>query len=64
MRTSPTCSSSWLELPRLATEWIFGTDWPCASRNVTALRELGLPADTARAVLSGNAAKTFPGLGV
>ncbi|MCQ4080787.1 amidohydrolase family protein [Streptomyces sp. RB6PN25] len=55
------------DLPRLATKWIFGTDWPGvpgASRNVAALRELGLPADTVRAVLSGNAAKIFPGLGV
>ncbi|MFE2429284.1 amidohydrolase family protein [Streptomyces sp. NPDC059373] len=55
------------DLPRLAEKWIFGTDWPGvpgASRNVAALRDLGLPADTVRAVLSGNAAKIFPGLGV
>ena len=55
------------DLPRLATKWIFGTDWPGvpgASRNVAALRELGLPDDTVRAVLSGNAAKIFPGLDV
>ncbi|MFG2025249.1 amidohydrolase family protein [Streptomyces sp. NPDC048825] len=54
-------------LARLATRCIFGTDWPGvpgASRNIAALRALGLPADTVRAVLSGNAAKVFPGLGV
>jgi predicted TIM-barrel fold metal-dependent hydrolase len=54
-------------LARLATRWIFGTDWPGvpgASRNIAALRALGLPADTVRAVLSGNAAKVFAGLGV
>ncbi|MQA07228.1 MAG: amidohydrolase family protein [Pseudonocardiaceae bacterium] len=55
------------DLPRLATKWIFGTDWPGvpgASRNVAALRDLGLPEETVRAVLSGNAAKVFPGLDV
>ncbi|MGH3449741.1 MAG: amidohydrolase family protein [Haloechinothrix sp.] len=55
------------DFSRLATKFIFGTDWPGvpgASRNVGALRQLGLPADALRDVLSGNAAKVFPGLGV
>ncbi|MEU6355280.1 amidohydrolase family protein [Streptomyces sp. NPDC047072] len=55
------------DLERLAARWIFGTDWPGvpgAARNIAALRSLGLPEDTVRAVLSGNAAKVFPGLGV
>jgi predicted TIM-barrel fold metal-dependent hydrolase len=55
------------DLERLATRWIFGTDWPGVpgtARNVAALRALGLPDDTLRMVLSGNAAKLFPGLGV
>jgi predicted TIM-barrel fold metal-dependent hydrolase len=55
------------DLNRLATKFIFGTDWPGvpgASRNIAALRSLGLPADVLRDVLSGNAAKVFPGLGV
>lgn len=54
-------------LERLATKCIFGTDWPgvpTTSRNVSALRELGLPDGILRSVLSGNAAKIFPGLGV
>ncbi|MFI0352701.1 amidohydrolase family protein [Actinomadura sp. 9N407] len=54
-------------LSRLANRMIFGTDWPGVpgtARNVAALRDLGLPAGTLRAVLSGNAAKIFPGLGV
>jgi predicted TIM-barrel fold metal-dependent hydrolase len=54
-------------LSRLAERWIFGTDWPGvpgASRNVAALGDLGLPEGTLRAVLSGNAAKIFPGLGL
>ena len=55
------------DLPRLAAKWIFGTDWPGVpgtSRNVAALRELGLPEDLLRGVLSANAAKVFPGLDV
>lgn len=55
------------DLVRLASKWIFGTDWPGvpgASRNVSRLRGIGLPEDTIRAVLSGNAAKIFPGLEV
>lgn len=52
---------------RLAGRFVFGTDWPGApgaARNVAALRELGLPDPVLRDVLSGNAAKIFPGLGV
>jgi uncharacterized protein len=55
------------DLTRLATKWIFGTDWPGApgpARNATALGNLGLPADVLRGVLSGNAAKVFPGLAI
>lgn len=55
------------DFPRLAAKFIFGTDWPGvpgASRNVAALRELDIPAEVLRDVLSGNAAKIFPGLGV
>lgn len=55
------------DLNRLATKFIFGTDWPGApgaAHNVAALRALDLPADVLRDVLSGNAAKIFPGLGV
>ncbi|GAA2459612.1 amidohydrolase family protein [Actinomadura vinacea] len=47
---------------RLASRWIFGTDWPGApgaARNVAALRDLGLPPDTLSAVLSGNAVRIF-----
>jgi predicted TIM-barrel fold metal-dependent hydrolase len=50
---------------RLAGKFIFGTDWPGvpgANRNARALSKLGLPADVLRGVLSGNAAKLFPGL--
>jgi predicted TIM-barrel fold metal-dependent hydrolase len=55
------------DLPRLAAKWIFGTDWPGVpgiSRNATALANLNLPPDVLRAVLSGNAAKIFPGLDI
>lgn len=55
------------DLTRLAAKWIFGTDWPGvpgAARNVASLRALDLPRSTVRAILSGNAAKIFPGLGV
>lgn len=55
------------DLPRLAAKWIFGTDWPGvpgAGRNVAALRGLGLSDGLLRGVLSGNAAKVFPGLDV
>jgi uncharacterized protein len=53
------------DLATLATRWIFGTDWPGVpgvARNVHAIARLGLPDDTLRAVLSGNAATVFPGL--
>jgi predicted TIM-barrel fold metal-dependent hydrolase len=55
------------DLRRLATRWIFGTDWPGvpgAARNVAALRDLNLGEDLLAGVLSGNAAKIFPGLDV
>jgi predicted TIM-barrel fold metal-dependent hydrolase len=55
------------DLTRLATRWIFGTDWPgvpTVARNATALTTLGLPGDILHGVLSGNAAKIFPGLDV
>ncbi|GAA5171717.1 amidohydrolase family protein [Amycolatopsis dongchuanensis] len=55
------------DFARLAEKFVFGTDWPGVpgtARNVRALAELGLPAAVLRAVLSGNAAKLFPGLGV
>jgi predicted TIM-barrel fold metal-dependent hydrolase len=56
-----------LDFARLATKFIFGTDWPGvpgANRNVRALSKLGLPVDVLRGVLSGNAAKLIPGLDV
>ncbi|HEV2782791.1 MAG TPA: amidohydrolase family protein [Actinophytocola sp.] len=55
------------DLTRLATKWIFGTDWPGVpgpATNAAAVAALGLPNDVLRAVLSGNAAKIFPGLGI
>jgi predicted TIM-barrel fold metal-dependent hydrolase len=55
------------DLRRLAARWIFGTDWPGvpgAARNVAALRGLGLGEDLLAGVLSGNAAKVFPGLDI
>ncbi|HVW44640.1 MAG TPA: amidohydrolase family protein [Amycolatopsis sp.] len=55
------------DLSRLAGRLVFGTDWPGvpgASRNVRALGMLGLPDDLLTDVLSGNAAKLFPGLGI
>jgi uncharacterized protein len=55
------------DFARLATRMIFGTDWPGVpgvARNARALAALGLPADVLRAVLSGNAAKLFPGLAI
>ena len=55
------------DLARLATKWIFGTDWPGVpgpSRNAAALASLGLPDDILAGVLSGNAAKIFPGLDI
>jgi predicted TIM-barrel fold metal-dependent hydrolase len=55
------------DVAKLAAKWIFGTDWPGVPgtrRNVNALRGMDLPPSTLRGVLSGNAAKIFPGLGV
>jgi predicted TIM-barrel fold metal-dependent hydrolase len=55
------------DFARLATKFIFGTDWPGvpgANRNVRALSTLGLSTDVLRGVLSGNAAKLFPGLDI
>jgi predicted TIM-barrel fold metal-dependent hydrolase len=55
------------DLPRLATKWIFGTDWPGVpgtADNARGLARLGLPDDVLRGVWSGNAAKLFPGLGI
>ena len=52
---------------RLAGRCVFGTDWPGVpgtARNVRALRELHLPDEVLRDVLSGNAAKIYPGLGI
>ncbi|NYI89125.1 hypothetical protein HNR02_002448 [Amycolatopsis endophytica] len=52
---------------RLASRFIFGTDWPGvpgAGRNVRALIDLQLPDEVLRDVLSGNAAKVYPGLNI
>ena len=53
-------------LRRLAPKMIFGTDWPGVpgvAHNARVLTSLGWPEDVLRAVLAGNAAKLFPGLG-
>ncbi|MFC5062387.1 amidohydrolase family protein [Actinomycetospora atypica] len=49
---------------RIAAKAIFGTDSPAASpsRNVAAVRDLGLPGHLTDAVLGGNAVKVFPRL--
>lgn len=55
------------DLQRLAGRWIFGTDWPGVpgpARNARALADIGLPDDVLTGVLSGNAAKLFPGLDI
>jgi hypothetical protein len=55
------------DLDRLAAKWIFGTDWPGVpgtANNARAIGKLGLPEDVLTGVLSGNAAKLFPGLDV
>ncbi|WP_018335662.1 amidohydrolase family protein [Actinomycetospora chiangmaiensis] len=51
-------------LERVAAKSIFGTDSPAASpsRNIAAVRDLGLPEHLTDAVLGGNAARVFPGL--
>jgi uncharacterized protein len=49
-------------LPDLAGKWIFGTDWPGVpgtKANVRAVAKLGLPEDTLRAVLAGNAGLVY-----
>ena len=54
-------------LPRLAPKMIFGTDWPGVpgvANNARALTKLDWPEEVLRAVLSGNAAKLFPGLDI
>jgi uncharacterized protein len=55
------------DFAKLAGKFVFGTDWPGVpgtGRNVAALAALGLPDDVLTAVLSANAAKLFPSLGV
>jgi predicted TIM-barrel fold metal-dependent hydrolase len=55
------------DLSRLAEKMIFGTDWPGipgVARNARALATLGLAGEVLRGVLSGNAAKLFPGLDI
>ncbi|HEX5405170.1 MAG TPA: amidohydrolase family protein [Pseudonocardiaceae bacterium] len=55
------------DLHRLAGRWIFGTDWPGVpgtARNARGLAAIGLPDDVLTGVLSGNAAKLFPGLNI
>jgi predicted TIM-barrel fold metal-dependent hydrolase len=55
------------DFTRLATRMVFGTDWPGipgVAHNARALAELDLPEDVLRDVLSGNAAKLFPGLAI
>jgi predicted TIM-barrel fold metal-dependent hydrolase len=56
-----------VDLGRLATKMIFGTDWPGVpgvARNARAVAGLGWPEDVLRGVLAGNAAKLFPGLAI
>lgn len=55
------------DLVRLASRMVFGTDWPGipgVAHNARALAALGWPAEVLRGVLSGNAAKLFPGLNI
>jgi predicted TIM-barrel fold metal-dependent hydrolase len=55
------------DLTRLAGRFVFGTDWPGVPgtrRNVHALAGLGLPEQVLTGVLSANAAKLFPTLGI
>ncbi len=55
------------DLDRLAARMVFGTDWPGipgVAHNARALAALGMPGEVLRGVLSGNAAKLFPGLGI
>lgn len=55
------------DLDRLASKWIFGTDWPGVpgtANNARAVGGLGLSDAVLDGVLAGNAAKLFPGLDV
>jgi uncharacterized protein len=55
------------DFERLATRMVFGTDWPGipgVAHNARALADLDLPKEILHDVLSGNAAKLFPGLGI
>jgi len=55
------------DLSRLAEKMVFGTDWPGipgVARNARALAALGWSGEVLRGVLSGNAAKLFPGLDI
>jgi predicted TIM-barrel fold metal-dependent hydrolase len=54
------------DLGRLARRWIFGTDWPGVpgtAHNARAVVDLGLSDEVATAVLGGNAAQVYAGLG-
>ncbi len=49
-------------LPRLASRFIFGSDWPGVpgmARNVAAVRDLGLAADVTSGILGRNAEQVF-----
>ncbi len=49
-------------LARLARKFIFGSDWPGApgiAHNMTAVRNLGIPADITEGILGGNAERVF-----
>lgn len=53
------------DLGRLASRWIYGTDWPGVpgqSANARAVAGLGLPADVVPLVLGGNALRVYAGL--
>jgi predicted TIM-barrel fold metal-dependent hydrolase len=50
------------ELDRIATKWIFGTDWPGipgVAANIKAVADLGLPPAVLDAVLGGNAERVY-----
>lgn len=50
------------DLNRIATRWIFGTDWPAVpgfAANITGLADLGLEPRTLQAVLGGNAQAVY-----
>lgn len=54
------------DVRRLASKWIFGTDWPGVpgiARNAQAVLDLGLAGDLAASVLGGNAVRVYAGLG-